>query len=191
MAIKDYLEEKPVLKTERLLLRAYTPQDAADLAEWLGDPDIYTYWGRDANANEQEPARLFIDPRPHIKRKPSKDFVWGIVLQSTQKVIGEIQIFNIENDRMAKVAYRLSKAYWGQGITTEALRCAVQFCFEHTEIQRLYSDVDVRNIPSWKAMERCGFFREGLIRQGKMVSRYCDYYWYGLLLADYQAAQKR
>ena len=32
--------------------------------------------------------------------------------------------------------------------------------------------------------EKCGFAREGLIRQGKMVSTWCDYYVYGLLDMD-------
>jgi len=30
-----------------------------------------------------------------------------------------------------------------------------------------------------------GFKREGLIREGKMVSIYCDYYLYGMTKADY------
>ena len=43
---------------------------------------------------------------------------------------------------------------------------------------------DVRNIPSQRMLEKCGFQREGLIRQGKMVSTWCDYYIYGILSGD-------
>ena len=35
-------------------------------------------------------------------------------------------------------------------------------------------------------MEKCGFIKEGTIRQGKMVSVYCDYNIYGLLREDYK-----
>ena len=102
-------------------------------------------------------------------------------------MIGEIQVFNIENDRMAKVAYRLSKKHWGMGLTTEALAAVVKFCFENTELQRLWTDVDARNIASCKILEKNGFTKEGFIRQGKMVSTYCDYYLYGILKDDYIA----
>lgn len=187
--IKDYLDNKPIIQTRNLILREYTINDVSDLKEWLGDAEIYTYWGRNANNSEINPESLFIDPRPHIKRKPSKDFKWGMVLKENNKLIGEIQVFDIENDRMAKVAYRLSKKYWGKGLTSEALHSVVMFCFENTELQRLSAGVDVNNIASWKVMEKCGFLREGLIRQGKMLSTYCDYYLYGMLKNDYRSKQ--
>ena len=44
---------------------------------------------------------------------------------------------------------------------------------------------DVRNIASNKVMEKCGFIKEGTIRQGKMVSVYCDYNIFGMLREDY------
>ncbi len=189
MAIKDYLINKPVLETDRLILRPLTVEDAEDLQEWLPDPDLYTYWGRPAHKKELNPKEMFVDPRPHIKRKPSADFEWGIVLKSTAKVIGEVSIFEIENSRMAKVAYRLSKSYWRNGLTTEALKAAVEFCFTNTEIQRLWTDVDARNTASGRVLEKCGFTREGLIRQGKFNLTYCDYYLYGMLKEDFLTAR--
>ena len=189
MKLKDYapggLLGKPVLETERLTLREMTVDDAADLEEWLPDPDLYTYWGRPPHKNELHPRERFIDARPHVARKPSLDFVWGMALKPSGKVIGEMCVINIENNRMAKVAYRLSKQYWGQGLTTEALRAAVQFCFENTELRRLWTGVDAGNIASCRVLEKCGFTREGFIRQGKMNLIYGDYFLYGMLRNDY------
>ena len=51
--------------------------------------------------------------------------------------------------------------------------------------------VDVRNIASNRVMEKCGLIKEGTIRQGKMVSVYCDYNIYGLLREDYMRMQGR
>lgn len=45
-------------------------------------------------------------------------------------------------------------------------------------------EVDVRNVASQRILEKCGFTREGLIRQGKMVNTWCDYYVYGILDTD-------
>ena len=187
--LKDYELNKPTLETDRLVLRPLTAEDAPDLKEWLWLDEIYTYWGRKASKGEKEPELLFIDPRPWVKRKPSQDFEWGIVLRDTGRVIGMLAIFNVQNQRMASVAYRLHPAYWRQGIVTEALRRAVEFVFARTELQRLEATADVRNTASLRVLEKCGFVREGTVRQGKMVSTYCDYAIFGLLRSDVQGAQ--
>ncbi|EOS49433.1 hypothetical protein C809_01668 [Lachnospiraceae bacterium MD335] len=110
-----------------------------------------------------------------------------VILTNKQdhKVIGDMWVYLIENDRMAKVAFRLSPACQGKRLMTEALVRAVIFCFEETELQRLWADVHIQNIASYKTLEKAGFKREGLIRGGKMVNTYCDYYLYGMIKADY------
>jgi ribosomal-protein-alanine N-acetyltransferase len=134
---------------------------------------------------------LFEDPRPHVERKPSLDFHLGIVDKDTQKSIGDIWIFDIENKRMAKVGYRLSPKFWGRGVATEALSSIVRLCFETTELQRLWAEVHTENLASVRVLEKCGFIREGCIRQGKMISVFCDYYIYGLLRKDYENISDR
>lgn len=182
--LADYLTEKPVLETGRLILRPLTEADVPDLEKWMPDPELYTYYGRGVSKGERNPALLFRNPRPHVKRKPSPDFVWGIVLKDSGKVIGQLFVIEIENKRMAKVAYRIAKEHWGKGITTEALKRAITFCFAETELLRLWTDVDARNAASCRVLEKCGFTREGLVRQGKFNQVYCDYYLYGLLKED-------
>ncbi|MDO4318490.1 MAG: GNAT family N-acetyltransferase [Lachnospiraceae bacterium] len=98
--LKDYATDKPILETDRLLLRALTESDVPDLKEWLGKEEIYTYWGRKASKGEKDPELLFIDPRPWVKRKPSLDFRWGMLLKETNTVIGIMEVFDIQNERM-------------------------------------------------------------------------------------------
>lgn len=43
--LKDYEINKPVLETDRLIIRPLTEADVPDLKEWLGRDEIYTYWG--------------------------------------------------------------------------------------------------------------------------------------------------
>ena len=188
--LKDYEQNKPTLETQRLTLRPLNAEDVPDLREWLGLDEIYTYWGRKASKGEKNPELLFIDPRPWVKRKPSQDFEWGIVWKETGKVIGMLGIFDVQNQRMASVAYRLHPAYWRQGIVSEALQQAIDFVFTETELQRLEASADVRNIASLRVLEKCGFVREGTVRQGKMVSVYCDYAIFGLLRSDWENKDK-
>ena len=99
-------------------------------------------------------------------------------------LIGDIYVYLIENDRMASVAIRVAPSCQGKGYGTESLMAMTEFCFQNTELQRLWTEVDVRNVPSQKMLEKCGYTREGLIRQGKMVNTWCDYYIYGILASD-------
>lgn len=180
MKLQDYVLNKPVLETERLVLRPLRKEDTADLKEWLGDSSVYQYWGKRPGKSDLNQELLFQKPET-----PTKSFHWGIVYKQDRKVVGDMWVYLIENDRMAKVAFRLSPAYQGSRLMTEALARVAIFCFEETELQRLWTDVHTQNIASYKTLEKTGFKREGLIRDGKMVNTYCDYYLYGMTKADY------
>ena len=204
--LKDYLEAKPTLETPRLLLRPLTADDVPDLRRWLARDEVYTYWGRPISKGEREPELMFVDPRPWVKRKPSPDFKWGVVLknvssdspaadssperESAGRVIGDISVFDIENSRMGSVGYRFDPECWGNGYATEALQAAVEFIFTHTELDRLQATADVRNTASNRVLEKCGFVLEGTIRRGKMVSTYCDHNIWGMLRDDFDALPK-
>lgn len=176
MSLTDYLTNKPELTTVHLLLRQLKATDIPDLYEWMPNPSIYTYWGKRAGKNDLHPETLFATPQ-----RTSKSFHWGIEHLQDNKLIGDLYVYLIENDRQANVAFRISPAYQGKGFAAEALQSVVHFCFNNTQLQRLQAGVDIRNHASYKTLEKAGFVREGHIRQGKMVNTFCDYYIYGLL----------
>ncbi|MBR2842180.1 MAG: GNAT family N-acetyltransferase [Lachnospiraceae bacterium] len=179
MALADYINNKPVIETDRLLIRPMTVLDVPALRKWMQDRSIYTYWGKGLGKAEMYPELLF-----EKTERPTKSFHLGIANKQNNEVIGDLWVYLIENDRMAQVAIRLSKEEHGKGYGTEALSAMIRFCFENTELQRLWTQVDVRNTASWKMLEKCSYKREGLIRQGKMVNTWCDYYNYGILASD-------
>ena len=180
MALADYIYSKPTIGTDRLVIRTMTAADVPALKEWMPDKSIYTYWGKGPSKAEKNPELLF-----EKEEKPTKRFHLGIAEKESDKVIGDIWVYLIEKDRMASVAIRLAKSCHGKGYGTEALSAMVRFCFEKTELKRLWTEVNVSNVASQRILEKCGFRREGLIRQGKMVNTWCDYYIYGMLDVDY------
>jgi len=179
MSLADYIKSKPVIYTERLIIRPMCIGDVPALKEWLPDKSIYTYWGKAPSKAEKNPELLFEKPE-----QPTKSFHLGIAVKESDTVIGDIYVYLIENDRMASVAIRLAPNCQGKGFGTEALSAMTRFCFENTELKRLWTEVDVRNIPSQRMLEKCGYTKEGLIRQGKMVNTWCDYFIYGKLSTD-------
>lgn len=179
MALSDYINNKPTILTNRLVIRPMIKDDIADLKEWMSDKSIYTYWGKGPSKVEKNPELLFGN-----ERKPTKSFHLGIAIRDLNKVIGDIWVYLIESNRMAAVAIRISKIYQNKGYASEALSSMVKFCFEKTELKRLWAEIDIRNIASQRVFEKSGFIREGLIRDGKMVNVWCDYYIYGILASD-------
>lgn len=179
MSLSDFILQKPELLTPRLILRALKPSDISDLKEWTADSSLYKYWGKRPSNTDLNPELLFSKTE-----KPTKSFRWGIEHRESSKLIGDFWLYLIENNRQAVVAFRLSPAFQGQGLAAEALSRVVEFCFSQTELQRLQAEVHVQNHASYKTLEKAGFKREGLIRQGKMVNIFCDFYVYGLLKSD-------
>ena len=179
MALADYIDNKPTIDTPRLRIRPMCKADVPALMEWMPDKTIYKYWGKGPGKTDKNPELLF-----EKVERPGKSFHLGIEERTSGKVIGDLWVYLIENDRMASVAIRLAPVRQGMGFGTEALSAMTRFCFANTELKRLWAEVDVRNIPSQRMLEKCGFQREGLIRQGKMVSTWCDYYIYGMLSTD-------
>ncbi len=179
MALADYINNKPIIETDHLIIRPMTALDVPALRKWLPDKSIYAYWGKGPGKAEKHPELLF-----EKKERPTKSFHLGIAEKHNNEVIGDLRIYLIENNRMAQAAIRLSKEKHGKGYGTEALSAMTRFCFENTELQRLWAQVDVRNTASSRMLEKCGYTKEGLIRQGKMVNTWCDYYVYGILASD-------
>ncbi len=173
--LKDYINNKPTIESERLVIRPLKDKDVEDLREWTSDKSIYKYWGKNPGKTDLKP-ELLLDK----KEKPSKSFHLYIEYKENKKVIGDIYIYLIEKDKKAKVAIRLNKNYHNNGIGTETVKSMIKWCFENTELEVIWSDVDQNNISSIKLLEKCGFNRTKEIENGKMVSTICDIYIYEL-----------
>lgn len=171
--LKDYINNKPIIETERLIIRPIISTDVEDLREWTPNKDIYKYWGKNPGKADLKPELLFVKPE-----KPSKSFHLGIELKENNKLIGDIYIYLIERDKKAKVAIRLNPEYHNKGIGTLAVDTMVNWCFYNTELETIWTDVNKDNIASIRLLEKCDFNRTEEVTQGKMVSTVCDYYIY-------------
>lgn len=168
-------------KQKGLILRAKTATDAEDMKTYMADENLYKYWGRNMTRQEREPSLFF----GRTLNNGKKDHIsWGIELKKNHRLAGEVNLFNIENDRQAMIGYRISAAYQNMGFVTEALRRVIRFCFEETGVQRLEAEVMTVNVASNRVMEKCGFTCEGTKRQAKFVNIYTDFNIYGLLRSD-------
>lgn len=100
---------------------------------------------------------MFLPSRETKRPKVNLDIKWGIELVEEHKLVGILEIFDIEDCRLGYVGYRLQPKYWNQRITTEALKGAIDFLFQNTELERLHANANVDNYRFNRVLEKCGF----------------------------------
>jgi len=85
----------------------------------------------------------------------------------------------------AEVGYWLGRAFWGRGIGTAALRLLTTQAFAaHPELRRLWAVPFARNVASVRVLEKCGYQREGTLRQSAIKDGVvCDQLIYATLRA--------
>lgn len=174
----------PVLETERLRLRRLTMRDAQDIYEYSRDPQVaqHVLWDAHRSIGESR-AYLRYMLRKYRANEPAS---WGIELKVTGKIVGTIGYMWIQADNAAaEVGYSLSRAHWGRGIMTEALRAVIDYAFDALRLNRVEAIHETDNPASGAVMRKCGMQYEGHMRQ-KLYNkgRYVDVEMYAILRSD-------
>ena len=170
------------IRTERLLLRAFTQNDFDDIHAYTADDHVVRYmdWG----PNTLEETQLFLERSFDAQlRWPRFDVNLAVEHVVDGKVIGAIRLgVNNEATQTGDLGYSIASAYWRQGIGTEAARAMLRAGFEMLRLRRSWAECDVRNTGSWGVMENLGMRREAHFRQDKLArDGWRDSYLYAIL----------
>jgi len=180
------------LRTERLLLRPFTPADVEDVLEYINRPEWAEFQVNIppvpvSRKYAEELLAIFSNPAAWVKTGIFR--IFAIVFEG--KVIGEI-VLNLrqhddrESERV-ELAYTLAYQHWGKGLTTEAARAVIDWAFQNYNFNRIYAWSDPRNIGSWRVMEKLGMKREGLLRSHmKWNGEFRDQVYYGILRSEWK-----
>ena len=167
-------------------MRWASEDDVDALYEVFSDPRVMRYWSSGPLPNREAAAAMQRD----IAEGNRQDTMWkwGLALRETNKLIGTVTLFhlNLSNGR-AEIGYAMGSAYWGNGYMNEALTGLIIHAFDVLNLRRLEADVDPRNTPSVRTLERLGFQREGFLRERWHVGgELQDALFYGLLRREWQ-----
>jgi RimJ/RimL family protein N-acetyltransferase len=84
------------------------------------------------------------------------------------------------------------KTFWKQGIGAEAIGLLVDFAFTEMRLHRIEARVLAHNKRAQKVFERCGFSREGTMRDAFYLDgRYHDVVLYAILSSDQRTRYSR
>lgn len=149
------------IETPRLNLRPHTNRDA---------DDIYAY------ASDSEWRKFLPLPEPYLKehavehiekilgRDREQHPTWAVCIGP--QIVGSVNVRFFADHRIAEIGYGLSRSYWGQGITVEAMNVIINSAFDfYTQLVRVRARANAENLGSRRVMEKLGMSLEGQLRQ--------------------------
>jgi len=146
------------LETERLTLRQFTEDDADNLVELDGDPDVMRYLsGGPATPREE----IENDILPHFlnyyTRFEAFGF-WAAIEKSSGDFLGWFHFRPQEGreENGVELGYRLRKSAWGKGYATEGSLALIDLGFRELGVERVYAGTYEENIGSRRVMEKSG-----------------------------------
>jgi len=91
----------------------------------------------------------------------------GLAIEVGGEACGSIGVFPFEDvhRRSAEIGYWLAEPHWNRGIATEAVAAMTEHAFRELDIVRIQAAVFEWNPASMRVLEKCGYEREGWLRQ--------------------------
>ena len=142
---------RPVLVTERLLLRAPRESDIAALVTLADNRNVAAMLARMPHPYGEAEARAFLD----MANARRNGVAYALTLAGTGTLVGCAGL-NV-TDRGLELGYWVGEPYWKRGYATEAAHALVDLAFEDTAIQVLHCSTRVINPGSRRVIHKCGF----------------------------------
>lgn len=149
------------LRTPRLLLRAFRPDDVDALLPLHGDPDVVRYVPYGPRDRAAVAAVLERKTASRTLRAEGDLLEVAAVLADSGVLVGDLLLAlrSVEHGTL-EVGYLFSPAHGGRGYATEAVRALLDLAFGEIGARRVLARVDTRNAPSRRLLQRLGLRQE-------------------------------
>lgn len=176
-----------LISSPRLTLREFCLADAAALHAIESDPLVSRYTTVDAFTLEDAKQRML---KNETEQAAAQRRVYELAVErrDNREVIGRVGMgIDRPEHREGRLWYVFSRATWGHGFGSEAVRALADYAFKRLELHRLYADCDPRNIASRRVAEKLGMRQEGVLRENwYLKGEWCDSVIYGLLASEWR-----
>ncbi|GAA0116094.1 GNAT family N-acetyltransferase [Clostridium senegalense] len=170
---------------EKVKLREYKKEDIRKAQKYMNDPEIKKL----LNSNIPYPITFEDEERWYESLGATKDtYNFAIETLEDNQYIGGCGINKIDwkNSVVIIGIFIGDKEYWNKGYGTDAINILIRFIFEQMNIRKIKLQVFSFNERAIRAYEKCGFKREGVLRQEIFRDgRYHDEIIMGLLRQEY------
>jgi RimJ/RimL family protein N-acetyltransferase len=178
------MNDPPVLRTSRLLLRPFTVEDCPDVERLAGDERVADTTLTIPHPYPPGAALEWIATHP-TEWQSGTGLILAIAGLESNELFGSIGLgIEADHDR-AELGYWVGVPYWNRGYCTEAGEAMIDFAFSSLKLQRIHSHHFTRNPASGRVMQKLGMQFEGVQRAGvKKTDRFEDLACYAILATD-------
>ncbi len=175
---------KVSLATGRLQLRPWRPADVADVLAYANDSEFARYLEKVPIPYSIQHAEEFVSAC--VSADWRTDTRFAISLEG--QVVGGVDLWIDPRNAIAETGYAMARQYWNSGYMTEAIGAVIAWAFQSLDLSKVWADCDIRNIGSWRVLEKVGMHREGFLRSHRLGrGERFDVVQYGLLREDWRA----
>ncbi len=150
----------PELRTERLRLRRWRPDDREPFAALNADPVVMEFFPALLSRRQSD---AFIDRAEAAFDRRGYGF-WAVEVVGGPPFIGLVGLGWADLDApfapAVEVGWRLDRPYWGSGYATEGATAALDHGFAHTDADEIVAFTALVNERSQRVMERLGMTRD-------------------------------
>jgi ribosomal-protein-alanine N-acetyltransferase len=183
--------EDITLKTNRLVLRPLSEDDAQSIYENVKENDIAKWLIRLPQPYPSDGAIKFIR-KSEENMKKGMSYELAVRLKSNNELIGVMSFCEVDKkNKNAEIGYWVTKKYWNMGYATEAGKRLLEFGYNVLNLERIFAKCVPENAPSKKVLEKIGMkyegnFRHEFFREGKFI----DMMYFGIIREDWKEVNK-
>lgn len=90
-----------------------------------------------------------------------------LAIEADEEAVGIVGFCRQEGPQRlsAQIGCWLSNLYRNRGLATEAIRVVTEYAMSSHELVRIFAYITKQNLGAMRALEKCGFAQEGVLRQ--------------------------
>jgi len=152
-----------ILETERLVLRAFVPDDAPFILDLLNQPSFLRFIG-DKGVRTLEDARVYLRQGPMDSYATNGFGLYLVALKEGMIPIGMCGLVKREALPHPDLGFAFLPAYWSRGYATESARAVVDYADAGLNLDRILAVASIDNHDSMALLGRIGFRSDGTVR---------------------------
>lgn len=153
--------------------------------KWRGEKDSVRFNPLKPMSLDQAQEILASSPKILSPLQDASTHRWFILVQD--EVVGVVSLTEVNNMMSTgQIGYTIGANYQGRGIATIGLQLWTKLLFESTNLRKLTAMVNEHNGASLRVLEKCGYKKEGFLREHYLIhGEPSNQVLFGLLRSDW------